>query len=77
MLPHVFSERQEARVPVDWPPPVSFQMKIAPTLLSDSDVVNIYNLARGKEGWDDVYSEPLTQPQFLRAIYHVTEWVST
>jgi hypothetical protein len=56
---------------------VSFQMKIAPTLLSDSDVVNIYNLARGKEGWDDVYSEPLTQPQFLRAIYHVTEWVST
>ncbi len=49
-------------------------MKIAPLLLSEADVVNIFNLAIGADGMNNVYTENLTPEQFCKAVYHVSEW---
>ena len=49
-------------------------MKIAPLLLSEADVVNIFNLALGATGNNDVYADNLTAEQFYQAVFHVSEW---
>ena len=49
-------------------------MKIAPLLVSESDVVNIFNLAIGSDAMNNVYTENLTPEQFYKAVYHVSEW---
>ena len=49
-------------------------MKIAPLLVSEADVVNIFNLAIGADAMNNVYTENLTPEQFYKAVYHVSEW---
>ena len=49
-------------------------MHIVPVLLVESDIVEIFNLARSAEGWTDVFSQPLSEQQFFRAVFHVAQW---
>ena len=49
-------------------------MRIVPVLLVESDIVELFNLARGAEGWTDMFSQPLSGQQFFRAVFHVAQW---
>jgi copper chaperone CopZ len=49
-------------------------MKFVPTQITESEAMQIYCAAIEKEGFEHAKESNLTQKQFLRAIFHVSEW---